>query len=188
MNPSSFRICLFGAPPATKNFGVTALCDSVLAGVAQRIPSALLTVFDFGRGRREAMKDLNGAPFRYALCGAVNSRRLYRRENLWNIRICAWLGGMGNPGAQALREADLVLDVSGGDSFTDLYGGYRLRSVVLPKLMALDRRVPLVLLPQTYGPFSSDKARRAAAYVLKRATMAWARRGPTRRTATARWT
>lgn len=80
-----------------------------------------------------------------------------------------------NPASKAIAEADAVYDVSAGDSFTDLYGEHRFRSVVLPKLIALDAGKPLILLPQTYGPFRTLKARTTAQDIVRRAQMAWAR-------------
>jgi polysaccharide pyruvyl transferase WcaK-like protein len=71
--------------------------------------------------------------------------------------------------------ADLVVDVSGGDSFTDLYGGARFRETIAPKQIALRLGRPLVLLPQTYGPFRSAHSRRAARRVIGAATLAYAR-------------
>jgi polysaccharide pyruvyl transferase WcaK-like protein len=68
-----------------------------------------------------------------------------------------------------------MLAGNGGDSFTEIYGPRRLKTVALPQLVALDVGTPLVLLPQTYGPFRSARGRRLAQYILRRATMAWAR-------------
>jgi polysaccharide pyruvyl transferase WcaK-like protein len=68
-----------------------------------------------------------------------------------------------------------VLDVSGGDSFSDIYGSKRFMAVTRPKLIAAYRRVPLILLPQTYGPFRSERARRIARDAVLAARMAWAR-------------
>src|SRR5690606_16748007 len=77
--------------------------------------------------------------------------------------------------AQAIAKARAVLDVSGGDSFTDLYGPRRFEGIVLPKLAAIDAGVPLVLLPQTYGPFNTRRCRRIAERVARRSATAWAR-------------
>ncbi|MBW3547418.1 MAG: polysaccharide pyruvyl transferase family protein [Actinobacteria bacterium] len=168
-------MCLFGAPGDTPNFGVSALMYATISGIAQRRPEASVTVFDNGWGVRPASTSVGERPFSYQLCGARLSRRYHRPESLWNMRVSGWLRGLGNAGVRLVRDADAVLDVSGGDSFSDLYGQKRFRSMVLPKLIALEQRTPLILLPQTYGPFSDATARRAAASVVRRASMAWAR-------------
>ena len=74
-----------------------------------------------------------------------------------------------------IDEADVILDVSGGDSFTDLYGRKRFFSVIRPQADLLQRKKPLILLPQTYGPFEDPTLRQMAADVIRRATMCWAR-------------
>lgn len=47
--------------------------------------------------------------------------------------------------------------------------------MAIPKLIALEQGVPLVLLPQTYGPFRSARFRRIAEKIVRRAHCAWAR-------------
>lgn len=168
-------ICLAGALPDTNNLGVSALCTSTIAGIVRRVYNANLTVFDCGKGVRSATFTDNARSFEYKLCGAVHSRRLYRRESLWNMRMSAMFGGLGNPGVRAIAHADAVLDISGGDSFTDLYGRRRFNGVALPKLITLQLQRPLILLPQTYGPFKSRRSRRIAKRLVRGATAAWAR-------------
>jgi len=172
--PHVRHVCLFGASPDTGNRGVTALCHSVIWHLYSRNVDRI-TVFDHGRGVRRDRIDFGGDHVEITRCGAVHSRRLHRHECLWNIRLSAWTRSHMNPAARAICEADAVYDVSAGDSFTDLYGAHRFRSVVLPKLIALEAGRPLVLLPQTYGPFRSSQARATAQSIVRRAHMAWAR-------------
>ncbi len=168
-------LCLFGAAPDTSNLGVSALCYSVLGGLARIEPSIRVTVFDQGRAIRHETAAFSNGPFRFARCGASQTRRYYRPESYWHIRVCSWLGGLGNPAAEALLGCDAVLDISGGDSFTDLYGPRRFASVTMSKLLALEVEKPLILLPQTYGPFRDRKKRRIASEIVRRAAQAWAR-------------
>jgi polysaccharide pyruvyl transferase WcaK-like protein len=140
-----------------------------------RMPAAHLTVFDFGKGVRKGSIDIEGRTVTFDRCGMHNSRRYYARDCLWNIRVSSWLGGLNNPAAIALRGAEAVLDISGGDSFCDLYGRKRFEGVTVPKEICLRLETPLVLLPQTYGPFADCKRRLRAAVIVRGATMAWAR-------------
>lgn len=57
-----------------------------------------------------------------------------------------------------LLKCDAVLDVSGGDSFADIYGEGRFKNHATNKLLFRDLGIPLVLLPQTYGPFSRPRS------------------------------
>jgi len=73
--------------------------------------------------------------------------------------------------AGATRACDLVLDIGGGDSFTDIYGAKRFRMLLATKLMALALGRPLVLAPQTIGPFDRAWTRRLAVGVMNRARL-----------------
>jgi len=53
----------------------------------------------------------------------------------------------------AIRECDLICDIGAGDSFTDIYGPKRFAWLCLSKLIVLLGRRPLILSPQTIGPF-----------------------------------
>ena len=86
-----------------------------------------------------------------------------------------WLAGLGNPAVARLRAADAVLDISGGDSFTDLYGPRRFHNVASSKRLALEAGKPLVLLPQTYGPYRDPRYRALRRTSCRRAALAWAR-------------
>jgi polysaccharide pyruvyl transferase WcaK-like protein len=68
-----------------------------------------------------------------------------------------------------------VWDVSGGDSFSDIYGRRRFLSIALGKELALARGKPLVLLPQTFGPFASPRYQERARRIIAASSSAWAR-------------
>lgn len=53
----------------------------------------------------------------------------------------------------AVRGADMVIDIGGGDSFADIYGKRRLTQMFLMKYLTHLAGKPLVLAPQTFGPF-----------------------------------
>jgi polysaccharide pyruvyl transferase WcaK-like protein len=55
---------------------------------------------------------------------------------------------------RAVRRADLVIDIGAGDSFADIYGGRRLTRMFIMKFLTHLARRPLVLAPQTVGPFT----------------------------------
>lgn len=140
---------------------------------------ASMTAFDDGWGVRP---DQSG---RYPsidveFVGVRLSRRWHRPESWAQVRAAQsaagrWLRGLGNPVAGRIRRADAVLDISGGDSFTDMYGPIRLRSVSAPKRAAIRGGCPLVLLPQTYGPFDTAEGRAIAERLVRSAHLAWAR-------------
>jgi polysaccharide pyruvyl transferase WcaK-like protein len=170
MNQKAVSTCIFGASPSTGNQGVNALCWSTLTGLAQR-DCTDLHVFDYGRETRSAQ--LGAIPYtRHAM---TVGRRFWRSSHLGRARLAAAAGLRGNALVRVVANADLVLDVSGGDSFTDLYGEARFRHIVAPKQIALDLGRPLVLLPQTYGPFTRAGSRRIARELVAGARLAYAR-------------
>jgi len=163
-------ITLLNAAPDTGNQGVSALCHSAVAGLARRGVGPL-NVADHGRGLRDA--DWGYAGVR--LVGLTHHRRFWRGDSLRTAHALVRLGGGPSPAARTVARSRAVLDVSGGDSFTDLYGPKRLRAMVLTKRLALDAGVPLILLPQKLGPFLDPANRDEAVGILRRATAVWVR-------------
>lgn len=76
---------------------------------------------------------------------------------------------------KALGELDCMLDISAGDSYAEIYGGKRFFWMWLTKRLALLRRIPTVLSPQTIGPFRSQPYIRLAAGVMNDADLTVAR-------------
>lgn len=163
-------ITILNAAPDTGNQGVSALCLSALAGLAAR-GARPLAVADHGRGVRNC--DMGFAEVTHI--GLTHSRRFWRSESLATVRALARIGGGPSASARALAGSRAILDVSGGDSFTDLYGPRRFRSMVLTKRLALDNGLPLILLPQTLGPFREAANRAEAVSILAAARAVWVR-------------
>jgi polysaccharide pyruvyl transferase WcaK-like protein len=163
-------ITLLNAAPDTGNQGVSALCHSAVAGLARR-GAGPVTVADHGRGLRRA--DWGYAAVR--LVGLTHHRRFWRGDSLRTALALVRLGGGPSAAARTVARSRAVLDVSGGDSFTDLYGAKRFRAMVLTKRLALDAGVPLVLLPQKLGPFLDPANRDEAVAILRRAAAVWVR-------------
>jgi polysaccharide pyruvyl transferase WcaK-like protein len=70
-----------------------------------------------------------------------------------------------------IRKADLVIDIGAGDSFADIYGRGRLIRLFMMKYMAHLAGRPLVLAPQTFGPFVKPLSRFFALQSIKRAAI-----------------
>lgn len=74
-----------------------------------------------------------------------------------------------------VKSCDAILDIGEGDSFSDIYGGKRFFFLSLSKFLALAHRKPLVLSPQTIGPFSAKWVRLVARLIMSRAERVFAR-------------
>lgn len=159
--------------------GVSALFASAVAALHRAIPEAEFTVFDYALGHRRATAEVGqGLSLPIELRGARNGKRYHRPENLATMSAASSLGPLGpmvNSNIHAIDRATAVLDVSGGDSFSDIYGSERFFSVVRSKLIAIRRGTPLILLPQTYGPYRDPQLKAIAAKAVRGADMCWAR-------------
>lgn len=71
----------------------------------------------------------------------------------------------------AMRAADIAIDIGAGDSFADIYGRRRLATLFAAKLAAHAARTPLVVAPQTMGPFTRPLTRRLARASLHRSAI-----------------
>lgn len=74
-----------------------------------------------------------------------------------------------------LRSFDLIVDTRSGDSFADIYGVERLLSMSVITELAARLDVPVVLGPQTIGPFRTLRARLIARRVLRTAELVLSR-------------
>jgi polysaccharide pyruvyl transferase WcaK-like protein len=80
-----------------------------------------------------------------------------------------------SPWIASVAAADLVGDVRGGDSFSDIYGLKRFILAFLPVFSVILIKGSIAHLPQTYGPFRTRTARRMARFLLKRSSVLIAR-------------
>jgi polysaccharide pyruvyl transferase WcaK-like protein len=72
-------------------------------------------------------------------------------------------------------QADIICSIAGGDSFSDTYGLGRFIYVSLPQILVQLLGKPLVLLPQTLGPFKGAFAKSIARYIFKHARIVYTR-------------
>ena len=84
----------------------------------------------------------------------------------------------GGPLGAAYARADLVVDIGGGDSFTDIYGTKRFLTVWGTKARAQLTGLPVVLAPQTIGPFNAAWTRMLARRVMNRSRAVVTRDAP----------
>jgi colanic acid/amylovoran biosynthesis protein len=144
---------------SSDNLGVGALSESQIAiceKVAERMGvSVRFIVFGFG-GRRS-----------YIPAGKnIRSGKQISLKELLTGRSPFW-GEVG--------ECDAVLDIGEGDSFADIYGKRRFRMQMATKLAVILKGKPLVLSPQTIGPFDKSLSRMLARFVMNRCEVVIAR-------------
>jgi colanic acid/amylovoran biosynthesis protein len=81
------------------------------------------------------------------------------------------LGRKHGPIKSKFRDYDVMLDSGAGDSFSDIYGLKRLSFMINAHRVASKVRVPLIMGPQTIGPFDTAIGRMAAKYSLSKTTL-----------------
>ncbi len=90
-----------------------------------------------------------------------------RRLGGWRS-LFKWVASQYRPFIKKLSQYDLILDISEGDSFADIYGSARFIQMSLSKELALATGKTLVLLPQTIGPFNHPISRLIAHFLMRR--------------------
>jgi colanic acid/amylovoran biosynthesis protein len=106
------------------------------------------------------------------LAWIVVSALIYRVLPLRKLRraLSRWTPWIG-----ALEMADIVGDVRGGDSFSDIYGMGRFYHGFLMAWTVILVKGSMVQFPQTYGPYQSRVARALARYILRQSSVVIAR-------------
>lgn len=166
------NILLAGAAPDTGNLGVNALCDAAVTSLRDIDSELNFGIYDFGEGVRDGVI-ANGVDVDFV--GGKNSKRIYKESSFSNIYLQKRLGLSLTRTARKIKSYDCLLDVGGGDSFTDLYGGRRFELINYPKKIARIDGTPIILLPQTYGPFSSEDNKNIAREILNYSDLVYAR-------------
>lgn len=67
-----------------------------------------------------------------------------------------------------VKKCDCIIDITQGDSFTDIYGQKRFLTWTIEKRIVELLKIPFILGPQTYGPFLKESNRKFALTVINR--------------------
>jgi colanic acid/amylovoran biosynthesis protein len=181
------RVSLLGASFSTGNRGVSALTASTIAAAKNSLPTAQIFLLDYAREPAAYSVPCQRSTATVMLVNLRFSKRFLLRNNIVRLlmtamyyRLAPWsrwsrAWSKRNPYLQHMLETNLFASVAGGDSFSDVYGLVRLLYVALPQVLVLLLGKPLVLLPQTVGPFRSRAAKMMARYILRRAQKVYTR-------------
>lgn len=129
----------------------------------------------------DVCRDLGLEPH-FVVIGWTDPKAFYfERPNIEVVQLR--LSDYGKPGGlwAAFRRCDVVMDISGGDSFADIYGASRILKMIVAQNFALLAGRPLVISPQTIGPFDRPVIRRLALNTMRRAAAVASRDEPSTR-------
>lgn len=188
LNPEDGKwVALLGASFNTGNHGVGALASGTLSALLHAQPEAKLVFLDYAKEAVASHDRVGNRTVRVEMVNLRFSKKPWQRNHIARLLVTAlWLRLIPsrdlrrrvvekNPWLRAIDRTRVCLSIAGGDSFSDIYGVQRLFYVVLPQILVLLLKQPLVLLPQTYGPFKSSLARALAGWIFKRASAIYSR-------------
>lgn len=162
------RITLLGLEFASANMGCAALAYSFadeVSKISKKIEKNVeysAVVFDVGSNIE--------VPYTKQKIDCLKIR--YKSVSFWKNLI------------KLFKSSDLIVDFTGGDSFSDIYGKKRFYMATIIKMLAIRSRTPFVLGPQTYGPYQRKLVKKFAKWVLKKSTYVFARDEVSRKFAT----
>jgi colanic acid/amylovoran biosynthesis protein len=186
MSEKKITVCLLGASLNTGNMGVSALASGTVTAALNCFPGGRVFLLDYGREPESYTVQTPAGPATVDLVNIRFSKKFWLPNNIARLLATAvclrlvpqrwrrqWLAR--NPYLRAILEADVVASLAGGDSFSDIYGMGRLLYVSLPQILVLQLGKPLIMLPQTLGPFKGRGARGIAGYLMRGARAVYSR-------------
>jgi len=187
MSQTNPKIWLLGASLETNNLGLSALAESTLTCIFHRWSSANVFIPTPKTNQPPEVHVINGKTVSVEKIELWYGKNIFKTHNIYTLFIFAMLSKLlpfnfwrnwlrkKNPQFDALMQVDFVMDITGGDSFTDLYNMERLRKSILLKWLVILSGKKLILLPQTYGPFKKRVAKTMAKHILTHAAAVFSR-------------
>jgi len=181
------KIGLLGASVDTGNMGVSVLAAGSVQNLLRQYPNADVYFLNYARQAEEL--EFRGADRKtqHRLVPIRFSKYLFQANNVFLLTAFSAVlrlflkqparSGLARRNAVLgeMSDTDVFVAISGGDSFSDIYGLVRLLYVGLPQILVLLLGKRLVLLPQTVGPFETPAARFVAKYILRGAETVYSR-------------
>ena len=181
------RIAILGTPVSSGNRGVMALGASLVGLCARMVGVENVILMQGHHESCQVEYRVDGKGVNVPLVNYRLSPKARLRDHLFwivgaSILYRVW-GSKGlrnalaryTPWIRALEEADIVGDVRGGDSFSDIYGMGRFLTGFLCAWTVVLVKGSIVQFPQTFGPYKSPVARCLANYLLRRSSVIMAR-------------
>ncbi len=181
------NICLLGVSMDTTNNGVKALSASLIRLMTRIYPGKEICLLTASRSSRSIPFMIDGNSHSVSVVNYRLSPRSKFQQHLFTILLFAviwriipikairkkieqknrWIG--------TIRNSLYIGDICGGDSFSDIYGLQRMILDSIPRIIILLCNKKYLLLPQTYGPFTSKYSKIIARYFIKQAVHIFSR-------------
>ena len=186
-NKNRTKICLLGASFDTCNMGVSALAEASIKCILNKWPEAEVILLGSGRSISEYRVKLMDKEFKVREVPIRFSKNIFLPNHFIVLAFYALLLKLfpsrllrnflmeSNSHLKSILQADLFSDITGGDSFSNIYGMHRFMLGSLEKLLPIILDKELILLPQTYGPFKGVLTKFIARYILKHSSLIYCR-------------
>jgi len=190
------NIVLLGASFDTGNLGVSALASASISLIRQHWPEVQVCLFG-GREFKQEQVEINGVSVAIKIYPVRYCSNLLAEHHIWKLLAIVACRGLFSSGCagkgmdqqeegqvsaingkdtlNALLNADLICDITGGDSFSDIYGMGRFARGYLLKRVCQMTGKPFIMLPQTYGPFKSVLSQWMAQRILHKTQLIYSR-------------
>ncbi len=146
---NNINILTFGADASASNMGCMALgrtfiamCEEIAIKNKLKIKISMLSEMNFVYASKWITVD--------TVIGHFRSLNFYKKLN------------------SLIKNSNLVVDFTLGDSFTDIYGLSRFVTGTIPKYMTVFQKKKIIMGPQTIGPFNNAIVRHLAKRVLRK--------------------
>jgi len=181
------KVSVLGASFDTGNLGVSALAESSIKIILNKWPSAEIILLGSGYEPHQHRLSIAGKEIYVRTLPIRFCRNIFLPYHFLRLMFYGLLVKIlpmsqlkdtlvsHNPYFRLFYETDLVADITGGDSFSDIYGFRRFFLGFLRKWLVIFLGKKLIMLPQTYGPFKRNIAKAMAKYILKRADTIYSR-------------
>jgi len=181
------KIVMLGASFDTGNMGVSALAESAIKCILRRWPNAHISLLGSGRRKNKYHLRIMNKNICIRTFPIRFSRNIFLKDHFVRLLFCALLFRIfrlekikqfcakRNETLIEILGMHLAVDITGGDSFSDIYGIIPFVWGFLRKWLVLLFNKDLIMLPQTYGPFKRPLAKAMAMYILRHASLVYSR-------------
>ncbi len=188
-NTKKKKIALLGALPDHPNKGCAALAYGALDVLSEVFPTYDIQLMNYFKinPRRMEITIAGNKQLELDIIDLRFSKNIILTNNIALLLMCAafvrmipiplMVRKMYNifPRMKAIQKTDCFFAVSGGDSFSDIYGLKRFFYVTLPYLLLTIMGKRVVFLPQTYGPYKKKVTQIVTRLILSKAEMIFSR-------------
>jgi len=180
------KILLLGATFNTENMGVGALAVGALTVLTKKYTDPDIFFLDYGKESIQTKINVADQAILVPLVNLRFSWKFFLPNNVVYLLLMSILikfvgQNLGkeliekNQWLKIISDADIAVAVSGGDSFSDIYGLSRFFYVSLPQLLVTIMGNRLIFLPQTIGPLKGWLPGVIAKFLMRRAEIIYSR-------------